>query len=199
MKQFKLSDLLAYRGLHGVTQATYRLLANKVDFERQTTDYSKMNILQLAILFDFEKFVRYVLEEHKVLSNTRQPKNVDPRIILADEEDETFSLRLAIDIRCEGIFEFLWSWFKHLYDERHLLILLRFIIYTGSYKFIRHLLYSQTAIHIMQNAPLSARLEVQSLLTPELLENTEEHVREFLNTNEAFTNREPHPFSYEQL
>jgi hypothetical protein len=43
--------------------------------------------------------VKYILFEQRIFSNTKQTRNVDPRMILMNhdvEDDESFTLRLAI-------------------------------------------------------------------------------------------------------
>lgn len=59
-----------------------------------------MTTVQLAIFKECVPVVKYILGEHKVMNQQRQLKLVDPRLILInnyDPEDETLTLRLAID------------------------------------------------------------------------------------------------------
>jgi hypothetical protein len=58
----------------------------------------------LGLIFGFSKFVDYILEEHKIISASRQAVKVNPRILIhncLDENDETLTMRLAI--RSSGV------------------------------------------------------------------------------------------------
>jgi len=73
----------------------------------------------------------------------RELKTVDPRIIMInhyDQEDETLTLRLAIQKNNLLIFSYLWDTFGHLYSEKHLLILARYILAEGREDFAEALL-----------------------------------------------------------
>lgn len=64
-------------------------------------DASELNILQLAVYFECENLVRYIIKEHKYNNAaTRQMKGLDPRIILApifsEGNDEMATVRLAL-------------------------------------------------------------------------------------------------------
>ena len=66
------------------------------------------------------------------MTSSRQTKLVDPRMILNNsfsEEDETLTLRLAIQAQNMTIFTFLWDEFYHLYTEKHLYIIAKYLIH----------------------------------------------------------------------
>jgi hypothetical protein len=93
--------------------------------------------------------VRYILEEHKIVTATKQTRNVDPRIILLntiDTSDETLSLRLAAMVDID-LFYYLFTnpqW-DSIYTSRHLFDLISFFIFIGRYEYLAPLLRSTTA------------------------------------------------------
>jgi hypothetical protein len=95
--------------------------------------------------------VRYILEEHKTITATKQTRNVDPRIILLntiDAADETLTLRLALtNIYDTEVFFYLFTnpqW-DSIYTSKHLLDLLAYLVFTGKYEIMAPLLRSSTA------------------------------------------------------
>lgn len=71
----------------------------------------------MAIIYGLKDLVKFILEEHKVMSGATKKliRNVDPRFILSNrifwttwpEEDETFALRHALLSNFE-LFMYLW-------------------------------------------------------------------------------------------
>jgi hypothetical protein len=96
LKNFKLQDLLYYRGLEGSTAVYWRLTEDKLSFEYSQKDFSRYNLFHLGVHHGFSKFTNYILNDLKVMTASRQTKNIDPRIILMNEEDETYTLRTAV-------------------------------------------------------------------------------------------------------
>ena len=86
LRTFKIQDLTSYRGLEGFTTTYSRLLDDKRTFVKSQYEMTRFNIFQLAIHYNYYSLVKYILKEHKVLSSTKQQKNVDPRIILLGPE-----------------------------------------------------------------------------------------------------------------
>jgi len=92
---------------------------------------------------------------------------VDSRLILvnfSDPEDETLTLRLAIQKNNLDVFGYLWDSFSHLYGDRHLLTVARFIVYQGREDFAVLLLRSFAASQIFQNAHPSQRKEFVDIM-----------------------------------
>lgn len=61
-------------------------------------------------------------------------RHIDPRSLLlgtALDDDETFCLRLAISNLNYPLLELFWTHFDYLYDERHLMIIARFLLFLG--------------------------------------------------------------------
>ena len=76
--------------------------------------------------------MKYILSEHKTLNVQRELRTIDPRIILVnhfDNDDETLTLRLAGGNA--DMFSYLWENFSQLYNEKHMLTLLRYFDYAG--------------------------------------------------------------------
>lgn len=93
--------------------------------------------------------MRYILEEHKIVTATKLTRSVDPRIILLntiDPQDETLTLRLAAMVDID-LFYYLFTspqW-DSIYTSRHLLDLVSFFIFIGRYEYLAPLLRSTTA------------------------------------------------------
>jgi len=93
--------------------------------------------------------VRYILEEHKIVTATKLTRNVDPRIILLntiDPQDETLTLRLAAMVDID-LFYYLFTspqW-DSIFTSRHLLDIVAFFILIGRYEYLAPLLRSTTA------------------------------------------------------
>jgi hypothetical protein len=88
-----------------------------------------LNILQYAVLRDAEKVVRYILQEHKVMTGAKQSRNVDQRIIQLGHdlkrEDEIFTIRLASSKKnASQFFNLFWNTFPSIWNEHHFLSLL---------------------------------------------------------------------------
>ena len=105
--------------------------------------------------------VKYLLFEQKIFSNTKQTRNVDPRIILMNhdmEDDESFTLRLAIHSGSIEIFKLLWDYYPQLYTEKHLLDITRFALYLRRSEFLVPILASPTSTPVFLSAPIYARV-----------------------------------------
>ena len=85
------------------------------------------------------KLVRYIFEEHKVITIAKSLKNVDPRYIIVNSfEDATFTLRLALDNNDTNLFFYLWNQefnnvlgesFSPLFTEEQLRVIIEFALY----------------------------------------------------------------------
>ena len=113
-------------------------MEDKRSFTSSVLEISQMNLFQRAIYQNLSSFIHYLLIEHKVSgypSTKLLSRNLDPRTLLLslpnDSTDETFCLRLAIQNLNHSLFELFWSHFDFLYDERHLMILTRFLLFLG--------------------------------------------------------------------
>lgn len=124
LRTYKVTDLLFIRGSPNVFHTVVTYNEQLQEFSQAKVPGSQLNILQLAILGDHADLVKYILVEHKTFSNTKQPKNIDPRIILfnqVQEDDELFTVRLSIEVNSHEIFQLLWNTYPKIYNERHLL------------------------------------------------------------------------------
>lgn len=164
LKNYKLQDLVFLRGFvypgKTVVSEYYRYMEDKNAFVKSIIELNKLNLLQLALHYNFSNLVRYIITEHKVLSSKKQtPKSIDPRIILMGTEqdnDETFSLRLAISNVPQAFFMF-WNDFPFLYDERHMMTIARFLLFNNKMEMIEQFLQSETTQMLFRNAPRSIR------------------------------------------
>jgi len=80
------------RGSPSEFYTIHRIAGDRRTFQEVVVSASLLNLLQLATLGGHYELVKYLLLEHKILSNTKQTKAMDPRIILQNtdnEEDET--------------------------------------------------------------------------------------------------------------
>ncbi len=112
--------------------------------------------------------VRYILEEHKIVTATKQTRNVDPRMILLntiDPSDETLTLRLAAMADVD-LFFYLFTnpqW-DSIYASKHLLDILAFFIYIGRYDLLAPVLRSSTAQKIFLNSSYRLRRVIVELV-----------------------------------
>mmetsp|Transcript_12759 Transcript_12759/g.12644 ORF Transcript_12759/g.12644 Transcript_12759/m.12644 type:complete len:147 (-) Transcript_12759:1077-1517(-) len=127
-------------------------------FQRTIVEESSLNLLQLAIQKGFAKLVRYILHEHKILTPAKEQRPCDSRFILlnqVNQEDESFTLRLAIDQiaqqRDEAIFQHLWS-VQDIYSDRHLYPLIKYLVYLSNQDYIAKLLSTDMARHLFKIA-----------------------------------------------
>jgi hypothetical protein len=94
--------------------------------------------------------VRYILEEHKIVTATKQTRNVDPRILLLnsiDTADETLTLRLALNIYDDDLFFYLFanSQWDSIYSSKHLVDIFAYLTFIGKYDIMARVLRSSTA------------------------------------------------------
>lgn len=105
------------------------------------------------------------MDEHKVLSAAKQQKPVDSRILLVgpdNDDDDTFTVRIAIQNNNAEIFSYLWRDFTYLFDENSMMVVGRFIC-EGNYGYLMNklLAYSTT---IFLNAPYSIRKQFVEMI-----------------------------------
>jgi hypothetical protein len=85
------------------------------------------------------KLLKYIIHEHKFYHHSlRQLRNLDPRIILhnADSDDETLTVRLAIQNGMFETFQFLWERYGELFTDKEAIVVLRFILFFDRTDFI---------------------------------------------------------------
>jgi hypothetical protein len=82
LRSYKISDLLFIRGHPDSSHSIFTYSGGEPEFTEQVIPDTQFNILQLAILGDHFDLVKYILVEHKTFSNTKQPRTIDPTIIL---------------------------------------------------------------------------------------------------------------------
>ncbi len=120
------------------------------------------------------------MSEHKILNQQRQFKTVDPRIILVnnyDLEDETLTLRIAISQNSMFIFSYLWDNFSQLYNDKHLIVLARFIALQAREDYATIFLQSATTQKIFLNSAYSVRKDfVDVFANANLGETVDQHL-----------------------
>ncbi|MFS8159950.1 MAG: hypothetical protein ACMG6E_07015 [Candidatus Roizmanbacteria bacterium] len=108
------------------------------------------------------------MEEHKIVTATKQTRSVDPRMILLnsiDQSDETLSLRLAAIVDFD-LFYYLFTspqW-DSIYTSKHLLDILAFFMYIGRYDLIAPVLRTSTAKQIFLNSSYRFRRTIVDLV-----------------------------------
>jgi hypothetical protein len=131
--------------------------------------------LQLATIYQFYNVVNYILSEHKVIASNRQLTNVDPRIILANrenEDDETQTVRLSIEFYPDSsLFYRYWAYYPHLFTEKHLMIITKFMLYLRKFDYVYFILNSNTTHRIFLNSSESFRREYVNLFNERTLAN----------------------------
>ena len=135
---------------------------------------SVFNVLQLAIYNQKSMFpfVRYLLKEHQTITSSRQSKLVDPRIILSNsfsEEDETLTLRLALQLQHMNIFQLLWDDFFFLYTERHLYTIAKYLFSLELYDQLNTFLSSGTTQTLFLRSSNERRQDFLDLFAPDRL------------------------------
>jgi hypothetical protein len=98
---------------------------------------------------------------------------MDPRIITVNhhnEDDDSLTLRLAIQTGNVEMFKLFWDYYPQLYTEKHLLTITRFAISTRRYEFLVHILASPTSTPIFYSAPIQARSDFVDLFDNATLE-----------------------------
>jgi len=123
--------LLFFRGSPD-DQVEVRMFNKKNEnFYSKIVDKSELSILQLAVMSGSLDTVKFILEEFRITLQARLTRKVNPRIILTnfmDEEDESLTLRLAIQDDQQVTFEYLWNEFGFLYNYSILNTVVRFIL-----------------------------------------------------------------------
>lgn len=173
LRSYKISDLLFIRGAPNSQHSIYTYNHQDSTFTIELVNDTQFNILQLAILGDHFDLVKYILVEHKTFSNTKQPRTIDPAVILFnqhDESDDTLTLRLAIQNNSHEIFSLLWNQFPQIYTERHLLLAAKFCFAVPRYSFLEDLLNSETAHPIFLQASVESRTELVELFNQSNIE-----------------------------
>jgi hypothetical protein len=148
LRVYKIADLLFIRGHPDSSHSIFAYSGSEAQFVEEIVPDTQFNILQLAILGDHLDLVKYILIEHKTFSNAKQPRTIDPTIILLnqhDEHDDTLTLRLAIQVNSHDIFKLLWDTYPQIYTDRHLLLAAKFCFFLPRYFFLEELLTSPTA------------------------------------------------------
>lgn len=115
LKRYRLTDLLF---LHGTsTHVTHYLRHLPTgSFIEAVVEVHKLNLLQLAVHLNLPALADFVLTK------------VEPRSVLLGTEfddDETFSLRLALSRGCEAAARAIWA--SKLFTTRHAMVMARFV------------------------------------------------------------------------
>ena len=76
LRDYRLSDVLILRSKSSNIEYVNGLEGS------EEIQLSFLNVLQYAVLRNAEKFAKYLLQEHKVITAAKQSRNVDQRIIL---------------------------------------------------------------------------------------------------------------------
>jgi len=66
LKTYNLSDLLFFRGSANIQASVYLLAENKKDFVNSYVFHSSLTLLQLAVLYNANNVVNYILSQHKI-------------------------------------------------------------------------------------------------------------------------------------
>ena len=92
---------------------------------------------------------------------------VDPRIILVNrenEDDETLTLRLSIEFYPDSsLFYRFWAYYPHLFTERNLLTVTKFMLFLRKFDYVYFILNSNTTHRIFLNSSESFRREYVNL------------------------------------
>lgn len=162
LKEYKLTDLMFLRGSPTEMHMIHRAGEDRVSFTEHALSDNYLNLLQLAAINGHYELVRYILLEHKIFSNMKQTRSLDPRAILINhyqEDDEALTLRLAIQSGHVEIFKLLWDNYPQLYTERHLISVARYCLFMRRYDFLIPLLASPTTTPIFLSSPVASRVE----------------------------------------
>jgi hypothetical protein len=175
LRAFKVSDLLSLRGPASDFIYTHVPAEHERDgFYQTTTSKGNLNVLQMAVINKFYTVVNYILSEHRIIASNRQLVGVDPRIILANrenEDDETLTLRLAIEFYPDSsLFYRFWAYYPHLFNERHLMTVTRFMLFLRKYDYVQSILNSNTAHRIFLNSSEYFRREYVDLFNESTLQ-----------------------------
>jgi hypothetical protein len=125
LNTYKLSDITKIRGRNSDRQDFYALNYDENTdqlFQPVYTTKDYYNILQLAIDSQLEDVVKFILYDYKFLGTNKQWRKVDPRILLENRynrDDETLTLRIAIQREMGSLLTDLWSYYAHLYTDEH--------------------------------------------------------------------------------
>jgi hypothetical protein len=177
LRAYKISDLMFIRGGPGSSHNIYTFNLKDLLFHEFIVPDHQFNILQLAVLGGHYDLVKYIMLEHKIFSNTRQPRNIDPRIIMFnhhDESDDTLTLRMAIQANNLDIFKLLWDFYPQIYTERHLIMCAQFCFRLQRYHFLVHLLSSPTSTPIFLSSSVEGRAQLVDLFDNQSLAHAQE-------------------------
>ena len=166
LKAYKLTDIMFLRGSSNEYHNIYRYYESSRTFTEVQVNDSSFNILQLACLGGHYDLVKYIMLEHKIFSNSRQTRAIDPRIILLNndmEDDESLTLRFAVQSGNVEIFKLLWDCYPKLYTESHLMSVARYCIILKRFDLLVHLLASPTSGPIYLGSPVHWRSEFVDL------------------------------------
>lgn len=161
LKEYKLTDIMFLRGSPTEFLDTYRIDEDGFSLVHSTIPWSSLNILQIAVASGHIDLVKYILFEHRIFSNTRQTRTMDPRIILLNhdnEDDESLTLRLAIQSGNVELFKILWDYYPQLYTDKHLLAVARAAIYMRRHDFYLPIIASPTSTPIFLSSPIAHRV-----------------------------------------
>jgi len=177
LREYKLTDIMFLRGSPSEFLNSHRFGEDRLSLYDAVIPQSSLNILQLAIMNGQVELAKYLLFEHKIFSNTRQTRNLDPRIIILNhdnEDDESFTLRLAVQAGSIEIFKLLWDYYPQLFTERHLLDVTRYALFMRRFEFLVPILASPTSTPVFLSSPIAQRIEFVDLFDEGTLEFVED-------------------------
>lgn len=129
---------------------------------------NSFDILQTAIEQKQAKLAEYIITQHKFYHHQqRQLRNLDPRFVLhnPDSDDETLTVRIAIQGYFQNVFQLIWERFGDLYTTQQTLIVLRQILRTQVDHFLPVFLQSNTTQQAFLNMTSSQRVEFLELFS----------------------------------
>lgn len=161
LKTYHVTDLHFIKGDAGKVELVYQI-DPQFNIYQISILQSELNFLQLAVLFNLPSVVKHIFEEHKIISISKAAKNIDPRYMTINARDEeTFTLRLALQDNNQDLFFYLWDqefsnnseqW-TPLFTEDNLRVIVEFAVYKldNNDNFFSRFLNSQMTQRILMN------------------------------------------------
>ena len=156
IKNYKLQDVLFYRGLEGYS-GPFLTVGGQDGFYEGHIYFNTVNIFYLAVHHRFLDVVDYILKDLKVVGSNRITKNVDPRIVISVEGDPTAVIRTLLYNWDNAHFFKIWNDYGYLFDEHDMLLMTKCFIWMNRMSTIEDFIRSDTTQRIFINAHQSIR------------------------------------------
>lgn len=146
------------------TQQVYFNEVSEDYFNIKDIPRSSLNILQLAVIHNLPKVIDYIFYDHRVQQSDKSFGKVDGRYIFNnyDEEDESMTLKFAIQYHDETyMLSRLWDYYR-FYSEKNLKTIVQFARYLNKTKHLNYILTSWTTKVIFSNSSSQFRDEFLS-------------------------------------